>query len=621
MGIVCSIFMNKNYLNFPSISKGEYLDAILRCIPSHIILFKILTGIGATTLEIEYLLRNSIIVELNLPVIKGKCKKYNTSRSKKRILGVYEGISVDAIIEYLESDVQPKKILTTPESYGKVQQAFAELGIDIYTHSFMLFDECEKVVQDVGYRSKVTLPINDFFLFKEKAFISATPIVPSDPRFALQKFKQVYIKPDFDFKQDLMLVHTNNTHLTFAKFIKENPKEQYFVFFNSTDSIASLVKALNIVDESAIFCAKESKNKLKVNGFKNLSIDIGTFHKYNFFTSRFFSAVDIDGIVNPTVIIISDLVSALHSTIDPKSEAVQIVGRFREVKGISSVKQVLHITNTMATLHSKSENDCLTFIRDTKILYDGVKLFLESSTSIEARDALKEMLTLVDFAKYVNQDGSINYFMQDNTVFEEKIKGYYQTFNQLIQAYSESNHFNIYASTEEYEYTDWDRVRTDKADRLKTVFEVIMPVVKEMYEKEDSNNFLWQLQLDFLKKEFSEVFTAFNKLGLDACRELGFDHIKIRKAIQENELSRQRTHFGFLRYIQNNFKEGEECSSQTITTRLKKGLDEYNLKMLTPNLKLLRNYCLLSDRINMGRINGKEVRGYIILEIYNNSKI
>jgi len=610
--------MNKKQWKFPNISKDQYMKHIIDCIPINIILFKILTGIGATSLEIEYALRNSILIEPNLPVIKGKCKKYNVEKIK-RVLGVYEGVTVDQIIGYLESSVTPKKIITTPESYFKVKQAFLELSIDIYSHSFMLFDECERAVQDVGYRSKIILPVQDFFKFKQRAFISATPIIPSDPNFALYKFKHIYIKPDFDTKQNVKLIHTNNVQFTLAKFIEDNPRDQYFIFFNSTDTIASLITALGFKGRSAVFCA--SKNKLKVNDFTHVYTDIAPFQKFNFFTSRFFSAVDIDAIPNPTIIMISDLVSAGHSMIDPTSEAIQIVGRFRKIEGLEVKKEIVHITNIDTSLISKTQEQCLADIKIGHTVYKTLKRFMEASTSIYARDTLKEVLTRIEFAKYVNFDGSKNYFMQDNMIYEERVKGYYQSIKNLKQAYKDSAQFIVEHETEQYDFTDWDKAKTQKSVLLKTVFEVVMPVIKELYESKEQQGFMWKYQLDALKSEFPEVFKAFDKIGLEEAKKLEFNHIKIRKAIKEKEFSDQKTHFGFIKHIENNFMEGKFYSSQSIVNILSNGLKESGLKLLVPNVKLLKNYCQLSDRKTIERIDGKEIKGYQIIKIYNKLKI
>ena len=236
---------------FPKIDKDQYLGEQLEHIPSNVIFFKLLPGLGVTTLEIDDKSRNSIIIEPNVPVITGKCGKYNT-KSKKVILGVYEGVTVDNIIDYLTSDVSPKKILTTPESFPRVKEAMLDQEINMFTDYFIVFDECERTIQDVGYRTKILIPFDDFFHFKGKAFVSATPIIPSDPRFAQHGFTPLYIEPTFEYREPIKLIHTNNVFSTVEKYFEDNPKEQYFIFFNSTDSIAYLINHLKIKEESSV---------------------------------------------------------------------------------------------------------------------------------------------------------------------------------------------------------------------------------------------------------------------------------------------------------------------------------------------------------------------------------
>ena len=48
-------------------------------------------------------------------------------------------------------------------SFDKIKKACKDLKIDIYKNFFFLFDECEKIVQDIDYRQSISNPINDFF--------------------------------------------------------------------------------------------------------------------------------------------------------------------------------------------------------------------------------------------------------------------------------------------------------------------------------------------------------------------------------------------------------------------------------------------------------------------------
>ena len=99
-----------------------------------------------------------------------------------------------------------RKIITTPEGFDKkVLPAMHELEIPVYKDYFLLFDECEKVIQDVGYRGDIYLPVEDFFKFENKAMVSATPIVPSDPRFEENGFKILKLVPTYDSRIELTL--------------------------------------------------------------------------------------------------------------------------------------------------------------------------------------------------------------------------------------------------------------------------------------------------------------------------------------------------------------------------------------------------------------------------------
>ena len=190
------------------ISKGEWLlDALKRIgygmIPTNTILDKTLTGIGATSCEIHSK-RNSIIIEPNVPVILGKLDK------DKKMEAVYEKCTPYTIKKYLQMDIPYKKILTTPESFKKIRKAATELNINIYKDYFCLFDECEKVTQDIDYRRKIAQPIHDFFQFEGKAFVSATPLPMSHGEFERQNFQKIKIMPDYDYKKDLELIVTNS---------------------------------------------------------------------------------------------------------------------------------------------------------------------------------------------------------------------------------------------------------------------------------------------------------------------------------------------------------------------------------------------------------------------------
>lgn len=124
--------------------------------------------------------------------------------------------------------------------------------------------------------------------------VSATPIELNDPRFKEQNFQTIEIQPTFDYKKEIWLHHTNNTLQAFKDTLSKLNNEEaaplpICVFINSTDIIYSLMKQLDLLEDSAVFCAPKSVDKLGRNKFTNAyeQYSIDKMKWYNFFTSRF----------------------------------------------------------------------------------------------------------------------------------------------------------------------------------------------------------------------------------------------------------------------------------------------------------------------------------------------
>ena len=115
--------------------KIQYLTEVLPMIPTNTILYKKLTGLGATFGEIRAK-RHSVIIEPNKPVIIGKCN--DPKHKEDNLFGVCVNVYTDDVIAYLERTIKEKKyinILTTPESFHKVEEAFEEFRVQT-RHSF-----------------------------------------------------------------------------------------------------------------------------------------------------------------------------------------------------------------------------------------------------------------------------------------------------------------------------------------------------------------------------------------------------------------------------------------------------------------------------------------------------
>lgn len=425
--------------------EGEYLDAALKRkygngnIPTNVILDKTLTGIGATYTELHSR-RNSIIIEPNVPVIIDKAKSHSDW------LTVYSVTTIPQIKKYLnDTKIWYKKILTTPEGFKKIRKAADKGYKQIQSDYFCLFDECEKITQDCDYRGAITQPVYDFFEFENKAFVSATPLEVRHPKFEEQGFKKIKIAPQFDYKKNLHLIVTNSYEKTVREELerlKDSPC--VCIFLNSVTGINELVNSLKIMDESCIFCSEDGVKKLKEVGFTNALSEICyPLRKYNLFTSRFYSAIDINLNVKPDVLILTNLNQADYTKIDPFTEAIQIQGRFRvKFENGQTYNSLTHITNTK-DLKALADKDITDMIDEYVATYKHLIERYKTATDSVRKKGIADQLKRICEDYLLDNRGNIDYFGIDNKYNEESVKRYYLSDETIHSAYNSTRFFNV----------------------------------------------------------------------------------------------------------------------------------------------------------------------------------
>lgn len=542
--------------------KIQYLTEVLPMIPTNTILYKTLTGLGATYGELKAD-RNSIIIEPNVPVIVGKCN--DPKHKEDNLFGVYEGVYTEDVIKYLEKSADKRtKILTTPESFQKVKDAFELMDMDIYGTCFLLFDECHKIVKDADYRSDITLPFDDFFLFNEKALVSATPISFSDPRFEMQKFQIIRIEPAFEYKLPVSLIHTNNVLEQLKRTLDKLDATDICLFVNSTDMIYSFIKQLDIENESTVFCAKKSVEKLKNKKFKHAfeQWSKSRMKKYNFFTSRFYNALDIELKIKPTVIMISDVYFSEYSMIDPHTDAIQAIGRFR-----NGVNRVCHIFNTNPNLPVRTEEEIGIYLQVSKEVYDKIKTFYDCATSEEARKAYREALKVLPFNQMLNKDGKENFFAIDNYVDEALLKSSYNAQEKLITSYRSNRLFDLDVESAYFPFGDFERLK--KESKYASLKDKRKEVVRqlELLKGDDETEMIRNYKED-LRKADSFIYEAYEEIGKEMIESLDYSVKRIKEAMILKQHREKTEGTEFIQLIKNSFKVGQKYTKKYIKEEL-----------------------------------------------------
>lgn len=547
------------------LEQGQHLsDVFPDGIPSNIILHKTLCGIGATTLEINAH-RHSIIIEPNVPVIQGKAAQH------PEVLGVYEGVTKQQIADYVNGCCGYCKILTTPESFIRVRQAMWNTDKILSRDFFLLFDECEKLVQDVEYRTKITLPVDLFFKCQNKAMVSATPIIPSDPRFEEQGFELVKIAPTFPYKEKLTLLQTNNVYTLFSYILNGIPSDQKVcVFFNSTSGIAKLIQRERIENEASIFCSTDAASRLREKGFNAsdcLSIDDGTVElpRIAFFTSRFFSAVDITLPTDekPVVIILTELYTAPHSMIDPKTETTQIIGRFR--KGILAA---YHIMNNNPEIETRTDEELDEYLAGAHRVYKAFfDAYLQSESEGE-QATLRQALVTVDYARFVQGNCEKNTFMYDNAFNEEHVKILYKEYDAVYDAYEKAGAFEVSWKKIHLCLSDKNRMNLEEQGVSKTKLNrQAFLILRDLLKRHDQLDII---QLAELKSSFGLLVEAFEVLGPATILEVGFRDRDLQQAIAKTKATRQEKSPGVVKAVYTQIKENRWYSTAEINRALKR---------------------------------------------------
>lgn len=531
-----------------TIHKGQYLSDVINEIPSDCILSKKIPGCGATTLELNTE-RNSIIIVPNVPVIRSKCSKYDN------LLGVYENVTADKICHYLTNNTL-HKIMITPESFSKVKTACARCGIDIYNHFFLLMDECHQLIKDVDYRMDIVLPMTDFFRFKGKALVSATPIGFCDPRF--KEFETMEVNADYDYRQDITVTHTYNIQKTISDYLKAHDGTVCF-FINSVVEIYAIMKQLNILEDSAVYCAPKSRMKLRNeysfdNAYKDWSAD--TMKKYNFFTGRFFTAFDLDLPYKPDLVMVTDPYISEYTMLDIDTDCIQIYGRFR-----NGIKSATHIYRVNPAIIIKDRGQVEWEISAHEFAYQTVQTLYNSADNKESRFAFSAVLETMPFRQFLYPDFTKNWFAIDNEINEVLVRNRYQSVESVTKWYDDCHFFNPTFSSCEYNPND-EKLRIIRSAR--SVKEKRRIMIQQLSEMEVPYS---EYALDYIndmRKIDPFIVEAFETLGKEEIEELNYSEKKIRERL----ILTQRKGNKVIRLIKNTFKTGNRYSNKKIINEL-----------------------------------------------------
>ena len=526
-----------------NIHKGEYLSEALKrqgypMLPSNAIINKVMTGTGATYMELNPKLspRNSIVIEPFKSAVENKVQAFD------EVQGVFKEVTVKKLTAYLNnSNIKYKKIITTPEGFQtKVLKAAKNLKMNIYKEFFNLYDESDHITEDTDYRRSISSPMKEFFKFEGKALVSATPLKPSKYTLTLflrHQFKWVEIKPDYDYREDMTLITTRSFYSRVKQEVKrllDNGSPHVCIFYKTTEGICNIVESLlhdGIIKEEdyKVFCSKESADELKSRFLEHSTDRLELpLKRVNLFTSRFFPSIDINLKELCDVLVLSNYDHVKHTLINPFTEAIQCQGRFRRVfpngKRYNSLTVIASIPNELK-VNSDEE-----IYRDITARIKSYRAVQKERLNADDPTNFDKDLKRLRLNEVLNPErNGFDRFAIEQLLLDEQVKRYYLSSDALRQAYEDTGYFNVDFQPEE-EVVGEDDIYRIKAAKTKEKWQFIVSVLSNIKEDE---NAVQLLRAKCVEEEW--LINAFFKLGREVIEQQKYSKTTIKKLLEQTE--------------------------------------------------------------------------------------
>lgn len=573
--------MRKITINIKEEDKDTRFDKLLikygfdGIIPSNSIIDKVRPGIGGTTAELDSP-RHSIIIEPYVTVMEVKRKAYG-----KALCLVMDGESNDNIKEYLhDSSIYYKKIMTTPEGFQRLIRTLQSFDSHYRSNFFLLYDEADKLIEECLFRTALINPLDEFFSFKNKAFISATPIIPTDDRFDLNGFSIIRFQPEWDYRKDIKIITTNNIRTTLRNVITlYNDEKPVFIFTNCKQTITYMSRLEGVADHYKVFCAEKLNTDFfiqeRVANVEH-SVETQNYAKYNFFTSRFFSSVDMlyNGNEKPHIIMVTNIPTITHSLINPFTQAIQIQGRCR--KGISSITHVtgLYLDREFKTEESIEEDIAFSINFIKRLKFCSIAFHQPTLQTV-----LKELIGKQFALALYDNDGTINPYFKSARINQLKVENYYTTASSLLNAYDRTGFFKVHHRDVQHMFSKQDILKLDTLKGRRRSIAIVEKLNEIDTGLKAGNSINEESLREFYRMIEKEeiLFTLYCQHGHPFLEELQFHKTKMKKAYKELRFSQRTNDYSnMVDEITLNFKLNIRINSDEIKVALQIIYDRYN---------------------------------------------
>ena len=239
---------NQNWI-IDAPAEATYLSDFLTEIPVNCLFNKKQTGCGATELAI----RNSIPTIIAMPYVALVKNKTIYRKDDISVLGVYEGITEQDIIDYAKRH-SPLKIAVTYDSLPRTIRALETAGHNPYKDIFLLVDEWHVLFNSYSFRhTAIKNLLAEAANFDKATYMTATPI---EQEYVLEELKHLLVcEIDWPHLQEVK-IRSRQTSKPAQYIVKECRKVldsdlpyNLHIFVNSVDFIAKVIDLAKLTPE------------------------------------------------------------------------------------------------------------------------------------------------------------------------------------------------------------------------------------------------------------------------------------------------------------------------------------------------------------------------------------
>lgn len=562
-----------------------YLNNLIDELPVNCLFDKGKVGCGGTSMAIECNKPYVICVPFT-SLVENKIQQYPNERRTEEIFGVFAGVTIAEIKDYVKRVNCPKIIVT----YNSLPKVISAVNPKDYS---LLVDEYHILFNQYSFRKDAIKPVLDNYkLFKEYTFMTATPL---EEEFVLDELKDLpLVKQEWDdvIETKVQAVKCKNVEASTIKLINAVLNNQVegnvYIFVNSVDFIKNLIQKAKLNESNTrVIYSKNNKTKLTI---KNSTV-LDEPKKINLLTSTVFEGSDIYD-ENGRIVVVSDAQKA-QTLLDISTSIQQIAGRIRNSKYLNWITHLYSATRYAEVSYEDFRKKNLQNIEETKIAVEAYNAMPEV-----ARKKLKEFTS--DTYIQVNDDYTFTFDpnMAKVDIFNFKVtRGLYSIRTNLNNEYLK-NGFKKVVECED------NSIKIDFDSDTKPFKELIKDVRAEWEVK---YRFATPI-LDNAKIKYPWLMDAITKLGFEKMASLKYCISAIKDELLK--ASNKSTDNKAAKKLNEHLSLGMWYSNADIKKYIK---DAYTVAGITTAPKATEIDKYYDVKKCQKRIEGKQVEGYVIL--------